>query len=104
MAAHRPGSSGEHWWDINLPLWLGLPVCLGLLAALAGLPLWCSKAGHPWAAVGFAAAALPAWGYLGPRPSPGFLSGLLCVQGLLLLLGLFVVAAVHAVRGSPGAG
>ncbi len=104
MGTHSRRSARQHWWDINPPLWLGLLLCGVLMAVLVVVPAWCSKDGHPWIAVAFAAAALPAWAYLGPRPSPGLLSGFLCLQALVLLFALFVFCLVHAVHGGPGAG
>lgn len=96
--------SRKHWWDIDPPLWLGLVLCVALIVLLITAPIATSRFVHPWAGVVVAVLALPAWVYLGPRPMPGFLSGLIALNGLFLLLAMLVVAVIRAIHGGAAAG
>ena len=97
-------SSRKHWWDINPPLWLGLLLCAALIVVLIAAPIAASRFVHPWGGVAVAVLALPAWVDLGPRPMPGFLSGLIALNGLFLLLAMLVIAVLRAVHGGAAAG
>jgi len=83
--------------DLELPFWIGLLLCAVLLALLAAAPTALAVRVHPWAGFAAAVAAIPAWRYLGPPPGPGFLTGLVCVSGLLGLVGLAILLLVRAV-------
>jgi hypothetical protein len=104
MAPVGNASSRKRWWDFNPPFWLGLVLSAVLILVLIAAPIGASRFVHLWAGVGLAALALPAWVYLGPRPMPGFLSGLLAVNGLFLLLAMLIIAIVRALHGAAVAG
>ena len=104
MASSDEASSRKHRWDFDPPFWLGLLLCAGLFVVLIAAPIATSRLIHPWAGVAVAVLVLPAWIYLGPRPMPGLLNGLLAVGGLFALLGQLVVAAIRALHGGGAAG
>ena len=89
-------TSRSHWWDIDPPFWLGLMLCAALIVFLIAAPNVASQLVHPWVGVAVAVLAIPAWVYLGPRPMPGFLPGLIAISGLLVLLALLINAIVRA--------
>lgn len=99
LAPVNDPSSRRNWWDFDLPFWFGLLLCAALILAFIAAPITLSRWGHPWLGVAVAVLALPAWVYLGPRPMPGFLSGLVAVNGLILLLTMLVIAVLRAVHG-----
>jgi hypothetical protein len=75
---------------------------LGLVILLAGAcvsaPLVVTVYDGPWAGVAVAAGSCCVWSWFGPRPMPGFLSGILCLWGYAAILGVLLGCAALAVR------
>jgi hypothetical protein len=79
-------------------------VFLALLAAFIAFPILCvvasvvaTKRVGPWLGVIVAACGLVSWRRFGPPPSPGFVSGILCIWGHLATLGVLLVCLALAV-------
>lgn len=73
-----------------------LLVVLLIIGLVAG-PLFASRYVHLWAGVAAAILALPVWIYFGPKPMPGFLNGLIAMNGLFLLLCMMILAVLRAI-------
>lgn len=102
--APRDKSSTRRWWDFTVPFWLGLVLCGLFLAILTYGPIELSRYINPWLGVAAAILALFAWGYLGPRPMPGILSGTICLAGMAWLFVQLVVDVLLAVHHGKGTG
>lgn len=83
--------------DLELPLWLQISLCALLFALLVAAPTVLAVRVRPWAGFAAAVAAIPVWRYIGPPPGPIFLIGLVCVSGLLALVGLAILQLIGAV-------
>ena len=87
----------------KLPDWLGVAIALGYFVLLFTVcvvgPVWLARyLGAVWGVVG-AVAVLPVWVYAGPRPMPGFLSGIVALGGLFTLLGCVIANVVRYLQG-----
>lgn len=96
--SQNSNESGESWQDIIFAF-VALFLCALLMAILICLPLLAGRYWHAWIGVGLSIAALPAWLYLRPPPSPGFGNGILCICGLFLLLGVVISNLIFAFTG-----
>ncbi len=76
--------------------WLGLLVCLVLVVALAALPIALAVLLSPWLGVGVSVLSVVVWVRFGPRPMPGFVQGVVSVNGLLLLIGVLIACVLRA--------
>lgn len=72
-----------------------LTLCLAFYLALVWGPMLLSRHVGPWVGVAGALAAIPVWVFIGPRPMPGLVAGLVSVSGLA---GLLFAAALAIVR------
>lgn len=91
-----PGVSGAES-AMRALLWtLGqLSLVAGLLAICVLGPTWIGRNyGHGIGLV-CSMAALLVWAYLGPKPMPGFLPGLLCLWGFAMIIGGVIGQIVH---------
>ena len=77
--------------------YVGLILCFLLLSFLLIGPLLLARHLGFW--VGFAGAviAVPAWIYLGPRPMPGLIPGIIALTGLFGLLLAVAFAFIRAI-------
>lgn len=69
-----------------------------LFAVLILIPFVLGRYFGIWVGLFAALAAIPAWVYLGPRPSPGFGSGIVCLLGLAGLIGVLIAWIVKAIH------
>lgn len=69
-----------------------------LLAACVAVPVLASRLADEWLGVALAVAGFWVWGRLGPRPSPGFASGTLCLWGYAAILGTVIGCVTRALR------
>jgi hypothetical protein len=97
----RKNKRAESWSAFLLPL-AGLIVCFLLLGFLLIGPLLLARHLGLW--VGFVGAviAVPAWIYLGPRPTPGLIPGIIALSGLFGLLLAAVLAFIRAIIAGIG--
>jgi hypothetical protein len=96
--SQNSNESGESWNEILLAF-TALFLCALIMVVLIFVPILAGRSWHPWIGVGLSIAALPAWLYLGPPPSPGFGSGVLCISGMFLLLGMVISNIIFAFAG-----
>jgi FtsH-binding integral membrane protein len=81
---------------------LGCLGCLGvllLLVVLVTAPTVASQQVSPWVGAALALLGMFVWLWLGPRPMPGLMGGLLCLMGLGALLGVLVACIVRGIKG-----
>jgi len=69
-----------------------------LFVACCVAPLFAAAWVHPAVGALVAIVAMVVWVYFGPRPSPGFLSGLIAIQGLVALFAIFIVCVIRAIQ------
>lgn len=81
----------------SLKVTLAITYIAILLAICIALPLLTSSWIHPGAGVVVAIVSMVAWRYLGPSPMPGFVNGLVAIQGLLAIIGVLVVCVIRTV-------
>jgi hypothetical protein len=70
-----------------------------LLIACVHAPLVLALMLNAWVGLLAAVGCLWVWGRLGPRPSPGYASGTLCIWGFAGILGSLVACSILAFRG-----
>jgi hypothetical protein len=86
----------QPWVGVCLLMKLGA-VSL-LVAACAAAPVAAATLVSPWVGVLLAAGGFWLWTHLGPRPCPGYLSGLLCIWGSVIILGTFAACLILALE------
>lgn len=69
-----------------------------MLTACVGVPIIVAKRFSPVLGIVASAASLLMWQRFGPRPMPGFLSGILCTAGYVAILATALVCAVACFR------
>lgn len=89
----NPNPVGE-----TLQLILGIVLVVVLLAACITIPLLVAAWVHPAVGALVAILAMVAWIYIGPPPMPGFLNGIVALNGLFALFAVFVVCVIRAVK------
>ncbi len=88
-----PNPTGE-----TLSFVVALILVVLIFAACFTLPLFVASWVHPATGALVAILAMVAWVYLGPPPMPGLVNGIIAIQGLIALFGVFVVCVIRAVR------
>ena len=68
-----------------------------LLAFCLALPLLTSSWIHPGAGVFVAIGSMVAWLRFGPPPMPGFVNGIIAIQGLVAIVVVFFACVVRTV-------
>jgi len=69
-----------------------LTVCIGAPTIVA------KRFGTEWVVVAAVLAFIP-WRYCGPRPSPGFLDGIICISGYTAIAATVFTLTALAIRG-----
>jgi hypothetical protein len=72
---------GIVFWAAVVAFWL----------VLLTLPMLLGRSYGAGAGLITSLAAIPAWKHLGPAPCPGFLSGIICVNGYIFLVGTAIL-------------
>lgn len=76
----------------------GLVLTLTLFLTCFASPLYVAHAFHPWLGLLTSVIAIFTWLYLGPRPMPGLINGIVCLAGLAGILGTLINCIVLLVR------
>lgn len=77
-----PEESNAHGgWREAREFFIAVFALIGLLAFCICGPIWLGRHFGPGVGVAASVVALLAWAYFGPRPMPGFLPGIICLNG-----------------------
>jgi hypothetical protein len=71
---------------------------IALLALCTIGPQWLGWHFGPGVGVASSVAALVVWVYIGPRPMPGFLSGIICLSGLATIAGIGISQLIRCIK------
>jgi|688.fasta_scaffold73441_9 hypothetical protein len=82
----------------NRKIALAIAYVVVLLAFCIALPLIASTWIHPAAGVLVAVGSIIVWMYFGPPPMPGFINGLIAINGLFAIIGTLIVCIARTAR------
>ena len=77
---------------------VGLLLALFLLAACLAAPIATARLVNPWLGLLVSFGSLAAWVWIGPRPMPGFVPGIICLSGCAGIIGTSIVCLIWSIR------
>jgi hypothetical protein len=76
---------------------VGLLLALVLLAACLAAPIVTARLVNPWLGLLVSLGSLIAWVWIGPRPMPGFVPGIICLSGCAAIVGTSVACLIWGI-------
>ena len=81
---------------------VGLLLALLLLAACVAAPIATARLINPWLGLLVSFGSLGTWVWVGPRPMPGFVPGIICLSGCAGIVGTSIVCVIWGIRSLFG--